>query len=129
MQNMLDNPEIYIETDNKKRKNHFLKVLYASFRAKQLENTGMHYQKKFSVVALDEIEKGLDVHQLEESIIHSMQKNYRPTVVEVIEEDENLLEDLSITDDDYVHHSQELELSEEESAEIEKLENDEMLKV
>jgi len=126
---MLNNFEIHDETDTPKSKNHFLKVLYASFRAKQLENTGMSYHKKFSVVALDEIEKGLDIEQLEENIIHSMQKNYKPPVTEVIEEDEKLLEDLSITDEDYVHHSQELELSEEESAEIERLENDEMLKV
>lgn len=126
---MLDNPETYSQTDSPKSKNHFLKVLYASFRAKQLENTGMPYQKKFSVIALNEIEKGLDVEQLEESIIHSMQKNYKPPVIEVIEAEDQLLEDLSITADDYVHHSQELELSEEESAEIEKLENDEALKV
>lgn len=124
---MLDNSETYSQTD-KKSKNHFLKVLYASFRAKQLENTGMPHQKKFSVIALSEIEKGLDVEQLEESIIHSMQKNYKPPVVGVMEAEDQLLEDLSITADDYVHHSQELELSEEESAEIEKLENDEALK-
>lgn len=125
---MLDNSEFYIETD-KKNINHFLKVLYASFRAKQLENTGMPYQKKFSIIALNEIDKGLDIEQLRESIIHSMQKNYKPPVLEIIEAEDQLLEDLSITADDYVHHSQELELSEEETVEMDKLESDEVLKV
>jgi|SRR6476659_9000834 len=124
---MLNIPVIQERTDKDDNKNRFELAVVAAARAKQLENIGMPYQKKFSVLALQEIKKGFDINLLKESIIHGMQKHYKSAETDTFQDNQSIIDDLSVSSDEYLHHSQDLALSDEDIQEIEKLEQDNSL--